>query len=66
MSKTDRPNEIIEANSEEQKEQAFEMIELAIDQSELLTRAFDIIGQVCCEQLSMAIDSSEIAEPILQ
>ena len=50
MAKTPKPqvaNELLQGNSG--AEDAFEMIELAIDDLSLLSRAFEVISEACAE-----------------
>lgn len=49
----------------ENQEDAFEIIELAIDDIELLTRAFDVIGDVCKELGGDRVSPEAKSEPIL-
>ena len=60
MSDTSKKPEIVS-----ESEPAFEMIELAIDDIDVLARAFRLISEVCAENDQPEVHLSELPERVL-
>jgi|GEM_PF-2573635 len=53
-----KPDKALATESKCNESNYCEIIELASNDIDLLARAFDVINQVCCQQIEQAVDSA--------